>query len=156
VALRLKVAEVKLALKPMLDAPDGARDLPRDESLPATTTLVVEQDPVAHEHPVRLAIVLGDIERVRLGCSVETPRVKQRRLALRRLDDLAEELARARLLELGGRARLANRLEQSHRAEASDLAGVLRDVERDADVGLRAKVVDLVGLHRRDDRAEAR
>jgi hypothetical protein len=43
-------------------------------------------------------------------------------------------------------ARFADRLEDPLGAEAVDVAGVFRDVERHADVRLRAEVVDFVRL----------
>jgi len=83
----------------VFDAADRARDLARDERLAAPLRLVVEEDAVGGEEPIRLAVVLRDVERVRLGSGVGAARVKRRRLALRRFDDLAVELARARLIE---------------------------------------------------------
>ena len=155
VALRVEVAEVELLLQPVLDAADGARDLARDERLAAALGLVVEEDAVTREHAVGLAVVLRDVERVGLGRRVGAARVERRRLALRRRG-AAVELARARLVDADWLARASHGLEHAHRAEPRDLARVLGRVEGHAHVALRAEVVDLVGLHRADDRLQAR
>src|SRR5689334_15350541 len=59
VALRLEIAEVELLLQPFLDAADGARHLARDEGLAAPRALVVEENAVADEEAVSLAVVDG-------------------------------------------------------------------------------------------------
>ena len=51
---------------------------------------------------------------------------------------------------------LADGLEQPHRAEAGDLAGVLGRVERDLHVTLRAEVVDLVRIDDAQDAVQRR
>ena len=75
--------------------------------------------------------------------------MERSRLGLRRLADLAEHLARRRLVELHARAvvgREADRLEQPKHAETRDVGRQLRLLERERDEGDGAEVVDLVRL----------
>lgn len=55
---------------------------------------MVEQNPIAGVHPVRLAVVYDDPKRVELGAAVRRARVEGRRLALRCLNDLSVEFGR--------------------------------------------------------------
>ena len=50
----------------------------------------------------------------------------------------------------------ADRLQQAQRADAIDIGGVFRRLEADRDMGLRAQVVDLVGLHLLQDAGQVR
>ena len=147
VALRVEVAEAELVLQAVLDRADGARDLARDERLAAARRLVVEEDPVDGVHAVGLAVVDAsmpvavDLARTPYGLRGWNGVV----LGLRGLGDLAVHLARRRLVEAALDARPA-RIASSSRSvpEPVDVGGVLGDVEADADVALRAEVVDLV------------
>lgn len=158
ITLRIQVTEVQARLLPERDVRGGARDLAGDERPAAARALVVEEDAVAREHAIRLAVVDGDPVAVELRDAVRRARVERRRLALRRLDDLAVELGGGGLveahvlLEPAG----ADRVEQAQRAEAVDVAGVLGHLEGDLDVRLRTEVVHLRGLHLRDDVHEIR
>ncbi len=148
VALGVEVAEVELLVEPVLDARGGARDLAGHEGDPAPGGLVVEEDAAGDEHPVGLAVVLTELVGEDLGAGVGAARLERRRLALRRRCP-AEHLAGRRLVEAHAlvEARLADRLQQAQRPQRHRRGGVLGDVEADADVALRAEVVDLVGLH---------
>ncbi len=42
----------------------GSGDLPRDESPASSRALVVEKNPIAGEHPIRLAVVDDDPVRI--------------------------------------------------------------------------------------------
>src|SRR5690606_11625107 len=99
VALGVEVAEVELVLEAQLDARGGPRDLAGHEGLAAAGALVVEEDAVRREHPVGLAVVLRDVERVGLRGGVGAARMKGGELGLRDLADLAVELARGGLIE---------------------------------------------------------
>jgi len=50
---------------------------------------------------------------------------------------------------------LANGFQEACGAEAGDVAGVFRHIEADADVALRSKVIDLVGLEVVEEAREA-
>src|SRR5215469_3290957 len=67
VAARLQVAEVHAVLQPDADAREGAGDLARHERLAADRRLVVEEDPAAGVHSVRLAVIDRDPVCVELG-----------------------------------------------------------------------------------------
>ena len=144
VAPRVEVAEVEPLLQAVPDAPDRARDLARHEGLAAARRLVVEQDAVDGEEAVRLAVVDRHPVGVDLRGGVRAARVERRRLVLGHLLRAAEHLRGRRLVDPRPDLQLADRLEQAHGAEAGDLARVLRHVEGDLDVALRAEVVDLV------------
>ena len=106
---------------------------------------MVEEDPVAGEHAVRLPVVDRHPVGVDLGGAVRGARIEGRPLSLRRRGG-AEHLAGGGLVVAGRAARAAQRLEDAGRAQAGDVAGVFGDVEGDAHVALRAQVVDFVGL----------
>ena len=126
-----------------------AGDLARDEVLAAARRLVVEQDAVDGEQPVGLAVVDGLPMGVDLGAGVGAARMKRRGLALRSLGDLAEHLGGPGLIEahlaVVPLVVIADRLEQSERAQPDHVGGVLRLVEGDPDVRLRRQIVDFVG-----------
>ena len=67
----------------------------------------------------------------------------------------AEELRCRRLVEPALRPRQSHDLEQSEDTHGVDARRVLRFVERDADMALARKVVDLVRLHANDHRLQA-
>src|SRR5215831_15166062 len=85
VTLGLEIAEIDRVLQPRLDAGNAARDLAGDESLAADRALVVEQDAVAGEHAVGLAIVHGDPVAVQLRHAIRAARIERRGLTLRHL-----------------------------------------------------------------------
>src|SRR5580692_6743936 len=64
VALGVEVAEGHLLLRARGDAADGPGDLARHEVLAAPRALVIEEEPVAREHAVRLAVVDREVEAV--------------------------------------------------------------------------------------------
>mmetsp|Transcript_139532 Transcript_139532/g.339007 ORF Transcript_139532/g.339007 Transcript_139532/m.339007 type:complete len:356 (+) Transcript_139532:16-1083(+) len=149
VALRVDVAQVQAVLQARLDARHGARDLPRHERGTAARALVVEQDAVAREHAVGLAVVNHRPVRHQLRDRVRRPRVKRRRLALRNLAHLAVELRRRCLVKLRGAllAGESHRLEEVERPDAVHLRGVHGHLERHLDVRLRREVVHLGRSH---------
>src|SRR5918993_1287927 len=106
----------------MLDAGDRARDLAGYERLAAPLRLVVEQDAVAGEHFVRLAVVDRGPVAGHLCDHVRAARVKWRLLRLWRWRS-AEHLARRCLVEASGHARLADRLEQPQCSRARHVEG---------------------------------
>ena len=85
--------------------------------------------------------------------------MKRRGLALRLLGYLAEHLGRTRLVQLRRAPAplvvIAQRLEQSQRAQADHVGGVFRLIERDPHVRLRGEIVNLVGTHLLDDPPKA-
>ena len=94
--------------------------------------------------------------RIDLGAGVGTARMKRRGLVLRRsratLPNISDEpawyscrLAPAPLIVI------AQRFEQSQRAETDHIGRILRLIERNAHVRLRREIVDLVGTHLLDD-----
>src|SRR4051794_33604798 len=139
----VEVAQVDVLLDAEADPGRGPCQLAGHERLPTARRLVVEQDPVDREEPVPLAVVPCHPVGVDLGGAVGRPRVEGRVLALRRRCR-SEHLRAGRLVEAGVEPDHADRLEQPGGADAGGVAGVLRLVEADADVRLRAQVVHLV------------
>jgi hypothetical protein len=74
VALGVEIAEVQLLLQAHFDARGSARDLARDEGLPAARGFVVEQDAVAGVHAVGLAEIHRHPVGVHLGATVGAAR----------------------------------------------------------------------------------
>jgi hypothetical protein len=148
VAFGVEVAEVELLLQAVPDARRGAGDLARHEGLAAHGRLVVEEDAVAGEQAVGLAVVYRDPVGVELGHRVGTARIEGRGLLLRGLAHLAEELGGGGLVDarLLLEAEDADGFEQAQRAEAVGVGRVLGRLEGDLHVALGREVVDLVGL----------
>ena len=177
VALRVNVAEVERLDLAGLDLGDGARNLARDKCPAAARRLVVEEDAVARVHAVRLAVVLDDPEGVKLGDAVGRARVEGRRLRLRDLNNLTIKLRRRGLEEQGRlsscdwqtraperqaahlveadvvlEAGRADGVEDPKRAETVNVTSVLGHLERDLDVRLGTKVVNLGRLPGKEGR----
>src|SRR5207247_3652469 len=124
VALRLEVPETDLALKAGLDAGRAVCDLAGHELHAASRALVVEADPGRGVHAVALAIVDRDPVRVELGHAVGAAGMERRRLPLRDLGHLAEELARAGLVEADVGVDVPDGVEQARDADTGDLRRV--------------------------------
>src|SRR6185436_16401454 len=146
VAPRVQVADVEAVLHTQGDARKRPRGLARDEGFPADRRLVVEEDAVAREHAVGLAVVHRDPVGVELGHAIGRARIERRRLLLRRLGDLAVELGGRRLVIARLHAEDAQRLEEPERAQPVGVRRVLGLLEGHRDMALRAEVIDLVGL----------
>lgn len=153
VTLGIDVTQVETRLLAERDVRRRARNLARDERASTPGALVVEQDAVAGVHAVCLAVVDGDPVAVQLGDAVRRARVEGRRLALRRLDDLAVQLGGGRLVKADVLLEAAGTdgVEQAERAECVDVACVFGHLERNFDVRLGTEVVYLRGLYLRDD-----
>ena len=119
---------------------------------------MVEEDTVASVDPVGLAVVHRDPVGIHLGDGVGAARVEGGRLGLGRLLHEAIKLRGRGLVEAGllFQPEKADRLEQAQRADGVDIRRVFRRLEADRDMGLRAKVVDLVGLHLGQDPGQVR
>ena len=153
VAEGVKVAEVEFVLQALGDAGGGEGDLARDEGLAAALALVVEEDAVAAEHAVGVAVFLDDPEAVLLGDGVGAEGVEGRVLVLRHFLDLAVELGGGGLVDLAaiGEAHLADGLDDAEDADGINIGGELGGVEADLHVALGSEVVDLRGAHVGDD-----
>ena len=114
---------------------------------------MIEQDTIAREHAIRLAVVDNDPVRVELGTAIRRARVEWRGLALWSLGDLAIKLRRGRLVELDVffETAGANGVEETKGAEPVDIACVFGHLKGDFDVRLGTKIVDLRGLDLGDD-----
>ena len=116
---------------------------------------MVEEDARDRIDAEALAVVDGQEVAVRLGYAVRAARVERSQLGLRDLANLAEHLARGRLVEADRRIDLADGLEHAGHAQPGELAGQHRLVPRSRHEAHRGQVVDLVGLgrlKRRDQR----
>ena len=107
---------------------------------------MVEEDARAGEQAVGLAVVDRLPVAVELGAGVRAAGVEGGRQRLRRRGR-AEHLGAGGLVEPHRLAavELPDGLQQAQGAQADDVGGVERLVERDADVALGPEVVDLVG-----------
>ena len=153
VAEGVEVAEVELVLQALGDAGGGEGDLAGDEGLAAALALVVEEDAVAAEHAVGVAVLLDDPEAVLLGDGVGAEGVEGGVLVLRDFLDLAVELGGGGLVDLAaaGEAYLADGLDDAEDADGIDVGGELGGVEADLHMALGGEVVDLRGAHVGDD-----
>src|SRR5882757_11156604 len=82
-----------------LDACQGTSNLARYESLTAHRGFVIEQDAVAGEKPIRLAVIHRDPISINLGGPIRRARVEGCRLPLRDFLNLAEHFGSGRLVE---------------------------------------------------------
>jgi hypothetical protein len=158
VALGVQISHVEGLLQADLDARQAASDLAGDEGFTAQWRLVVEEDAIAGEDAICLAVVHAYPEGIELGDGVRRTRIEGRRLALRGLSDESVEFGGRSLVELRLllQAQDANRFEKTERAHGVGVGRVLGLLKRDLHVRLRAEVVDLVGLHLLDDVNERR
>ena len=153
VAEGVEVAKVKFVLQTLGDAGGGEGNLARDEGLATALALMVEEDAVAAEHAVGVAVLLDDPEAVLLGDGVRAEGVEGGVLVLRHFLDLAVELGGGGLVDLAaiGEAHLADGLDDAEHADGIDIGGELGGVEADLHVALGGEVVDLRGAHVGDD-----
>lgn len=153
ITLRIEVAEVQARLLPKADVRNCAGNFARHKGAPTAGALMVEEDTVACEHVVGFAIIFGDPERIQFCDAIGAARVEWGIFVLR--DGLYEPIKlRSRrlvephvVLETTG----AYGIEQAQGAECVDIACILRHVEGDFDVRLRAEVVNFSRLDLRDD-----
>src|SRR5262249_15984657 len=95
----VEIAEPDFLGQTELDARRGVGDFARHELQAASRALVVEQNSRDRIEAKALAVVHRDPVAVDLRDAVWAPWIERRALALRRLHDLAEHLARAGLVE---------------------------------------------------------
>src|SRR5262245_56711904 len=135
----IEIAEEQLLLQSTFDRRDRARDLAGHESFASNWTLMVEKDAGRGMHAVGLPVVDRDPVRVELGGSIWRARIEGRRLPLRTLPRLAEELRGGSLIEAGLAfpAENANRLEQAKGPKSVGVGRVLRGLERHLHMRLR-------------------
>jgi hypothetical protein len=128
VAARVQVAEHELLLEAKRDPRGAMGDLSRHELERTPRRLVVVEDPRAGEEPVAAAVRADDEVGVRLRDAVRRERREGSLLGLRRLERLAEDLARRGLVEARlGRAdpdRFEDR-RRAHRGELGCLDGLV-------------------------------
>ncbi len=153
VPTRIEIADIQHLLQAEGHAGNGARDLARHEGLPADRALMVEQDAVAREHVVRLAVIDRDPVGIELGHAVGRAWIEWRFLRLRDLLHLAVEFGRRSLVDPGHvrQAQQPHGLEDAQGADAVDIGRVLGLLEAHLDMRHGAEIVDLVGLYLLDD-----
>lgn len=153
ITLGVQVSEIQARLLAQRDIRHSARNLPRHERPPTPRAFVVEQDPIASVHPVRLSVVLADPERVELRDTVRTPRVERGVLVLRDLLDETVELRGGGLVETDVFLEAAGTdgVQETERAKGVDVGGVLCHLKGNFDVGLGTEVVDFRGLDLSED-----
>ena len=153
VAEGVEVAEVEFVLQALGDAGGGEGDLAGDEGLATALALVVEEDAVAAEHAVGVAVLLDDPEAVLLGDGIGAEGVEGGVLVLGHFLDLAVELGGGGLVDLAaiGEAHLADGLDDAEHANGINIGGELGGVKADLHVALGGEVVDLRGAHVGDD-----
>ena len=153
VAEGVEVAEVEFVLQTLGDAGGGEGNLARDEGLATALALVVEEDAVAAEHAVGVAVLLDNPEAVLLGDGVGAEGVEGGVLVLGYFLDLAVELGGGGLVDLAaiGEAYLADGLDDAEDANGINIGGELGGVKADLHVALGGEVVDLRGAHVGDD-----
>ncbi len=125
----------------MQDAGCRARDLARDERYAAPGRFVVEQNPTADEEAVGIAVVLAQLVGKHLGAGIRAARPEQGVFVLRRRRR-AEHFAGRGLIQPAVCTLVAHCLEQPQSAHCYRVGCVVRHVEADPHVTLRAQIVD--------------
>ncbi len=100
VAAAGEVAEVELVLLALFDAGSSERDLPCHESLTAHLTLMVEEDTVAGEHVVGIAVLTHDPITILFGHSVGRVGVEWCILVLGYFLHLSKQFRRRSLVDM--------------------------------------------------------
>ena len=140
----IEVAEIKLLFLASEDARQAVGNLSRDERFPTAGGLVVEENSVAGEKAVALAVISDHPVGVDFGGAVGAAGVEGRRFILGRRRG-AEHLAARSLVKAGFDAAPAEGLEEARRPQGGDISRVFGEVEAHADVALGAEMVDLIG-----------
>src|ERR1700687_5502762 len=145
VAFCPEVSEIERIFQTGLDAGDAAGNLARHESLAADRAFMIEQDAVAGEHAVGLAVVHRDPVAVKLGDAIGRARIEWRGFLLRNFLHQAVQLRRGGLIEprLLFHAENPDRFQQPEHAERIGIGGIFRAFETDADMALGGEVIDL-------------
>lgn len=153
ITLGVQVPEVQACLLAQRNIRHSPCDLPRHERPPTPRAFVVEQDPIASVHPIRLPVVLADPERVEFRDTVRTPGIERSVLVLRDLLDETVELRGGGLVEADVFLETAGTdgVEETEGAEGVDVGGVLCHLEGDFYVGLSTEIVDFGGLDLGED-----
>ena len=146
VAFGIEIAKEKLLLQSQLNRCDRSSDFSGHKGLAASRTFVVEKDAIAGRKPVTLAVVHRRPIREHLGDAIWTARPERRRFRLRDLLHFPEHFAARGLVKLRANSRLPNRFQDSDRPDAGDIGRIFRDVEADANMALRAKMINLIRL----------
>ena len=149
------VAQVKLLIASGGDTARGGDDLPGDESLRTKRRLVVEEDSRASEQAVSLTVVRYFPERGGFGDRVRTARPKRRLLIGGFRFCVAEAFTRARVVQLDGPRREANRFQQVQRSLCDAFKCFDRLLKRKPDRTLPGQVIDFIrfDLHQRLEHA---
>lgn len=124
ITLSVQVTEVQARLLAKRNLSDRPRDLARHKGPTTARTLVIEQDPVARVHSIRLAIIDSNPVSIEFGHTVRRTRVEWCSLGLRSLDDLSVQLGCRGLVEPDMLLETAgsDRVEETKRAESIDVA----------------------------------
>src|SRR5580700_102691 len=146
IANGVQIAEVKFLLLAGEDVRDSASDLTGNKGLAPTRTLMVKKDPIAGKELVRLTIIYCHPVGVSFRSAVWTARMKRSRFALR-CRRAPEHFGRAGLIKPSPDSTAADGLQQTGCTQGRSVPCVLGHLETDLDMALRAKIVDLVGLH---------
>jgi hypothetical protein len=114
---------------------------------------MVEQNPIARIHPVRLAIVHNNPVRIQLGASVRGSRIEWRGLALGRFHYLSVQFRGGSLVELDVffESTGTDSVEETKSAQAVNVTRVFCHFEGDFYMGLGTQIVDFRRLHLGDD-----
>ena len=109
---------------------------------------MIEENAVHRVQAVAFAGVDRHPVAVEFGAAVRAARVEGRGFGLRTFIGLAKHFAAGGVVKAGRDAGLADGFEEASGAERGDVSRVFGDIEADADVALRAEVVDFVGRDR--------
>ena len=146
VALGVQVAEIQFLLQAEFDRGHGTGNFAGDEGFATARTFVVEENPVAGEEAVTLAVIHRGPVAEHFGATVRTARPEGSRLGLRDLLHLAIHFTARGLVEARLDPGFTDGLENTNGAHPGDVRCVFGNIETDAHVALRSEIVDLVGL----------
>src|SRR5579862_3871622 len=111
ITLGFQVSQEQFGRQAKLNAGHAVGDFPRDTLGASPGALVVEQNTVRAGDLVGFPVVQGEIETGDLTDAIRTARMKRRGLALRRLPDFTEHLARSGEIKAAFRLQLPDGLQ---------------------------------------------
>jgi hypothetical protein len=144
IPLSIEVPQVQTHLLAQRNIRRRTRNLPRNECPSSPWTFVIEQNPVARVHAIRLTIIYHNPIRVQFRATIWTAWVERRRLALGCFHNFSVQFRRRGLIKSDVllESASADGSEEAEGAKSVDITGVFGHFEGDFNVGLCTKVVD--------------
>jgi len=153
ISLGIEISEKQTLLKTLVDSGNSSGNFACYKSRTTARRLVIEQNSIGSMHPIGFTVVHNNPVSILLGNSVRRARVERRFFSLRSLHDFSIKFRCRSLIEsnLVGQTSSSNSIKQTKCPKTIDVTSVLSHLERDFDMRLSSKIVDLMRLNLGDD-----